>query len=116
MVLASSSVVHDDPNWVAAPTETPARRRCMPNLTRSRSHGFPKRGEATTTIFVARASLSGFPEGAKAKTLLRSIGVLEGWLEQNEASAGKVRVRRIKRWRGEALQQLRLELNLTSSP
>jgi hypothetical protein len=63
----------------------------MPNATRSRPHGFP--------------------EGTKAKTLLRSIGVLEGWLKQNEASAGKVRVQRMKRWRGEALQQLRLDLN-----
>jgi hypothetical protein len=35
--------------------------------------------------------------------------VLEEWLEENEGKiADEVRVRRIKHWREEALQQLRL--------
>ena len=59
------------------------------------------------------ASLAALPEGDKAKTLLRSIGVPDGWLEENEASAQEVRIRRIKRWRAEALRQLRIELNRT---
>jgi hypothetical protein len=41
--------------------------------------------------------------------LLRSVCVLEEWLEENEGKiADEVRIRRIKRWRAEALQQLRL--------
>jgi hypothetical protein len=51
------------------------------------------------------------------KTLLRSIAVLEEWLEDNEEKiADELRIRRMKRWRAEALQQLRIELNRTSSP
>ena len=52
--------------------------------------------------------------GAKVRTLLCSVGVLDGWLEENEGrSENVVRVRRMKRWREEALEQLRLELNRT---
>jgi hypothetical protein len=41
--------------------------------------------------------------------LLRSVCVLEEWLEENEGKiADEVRVRRIKHWREEALQQLGL--------
>ena len=41
--------------------------------------------------------------------LLRSVCVLEEWLEENEEKiADEVRIRRIKHWREEALQQLRL--------
>jgi hypothetical protein len=61
--------------------------------------------------------LPSIEEGAKVRTLLRSVGVLDGWLEENEGrSEDVVRLRRIKRWRAEALQQLRLELNRTISP
>lgn len=67
-----------------------------------------------TPIYVPRASLASSPKGATVRTLLRSVGVLDGWLEENEGrSEDEVRVRRIKRWRGEALEQLRLELNRT---
>jgi hypothetical protein len=67
-----------------------------------------------TTISVPRASLADLPEEAKVKTLLRSVGVLDGWLEDNEGrSEDEVRLRRIKRWREEALEQLGLELNRT---
>jgi hypothetical protein len=41
--------------------------------------------------------------------LLRSVSVLEKWLEINEGKiADEVRIRRIKHWREEALEQLRL--------
>jgi len=84
----------------------------MRNSARPPQHGPPREGQSTTTIFVSSAPLAGFEEGAKARTLLRSVGVLDGWLEQNEGvrSEEEVRVRCIKRWRGEALEQLRLEL------
>jgi hypothetical protein len=63
------------------------------------------------------APLAGFPEeGAKARTLLRSVGVLDGWLKQNEGRLeDEMRVRCIKRLKGEALEQLRLELERASS-
>jgi hypothetical protein len=58
-----------------------------------------------------------FEEGTKVRTLLRSLVVLDGWLEENEGRLeDEVRVRGIKRRRAEALEQLRLELNRTSSP
>jgi hypothetical protein len=64
-----------------------------------------------------RASLPDLPEEAKVKTLLRSVGVLDEWLEDNEGrSKDEVRLRRIKRWREEALEQLGLELNRTPRP
>jgi len=76
-------------------------------------HSLPRRG--ATTICVPRASLPDLPEEAKVKTLLRSVGVLDGWLEDNDEgrSEDEVRLRRIKRWREEALEQLGLELNRT---
>jgi hypothetical protein len=54
----------------------------------------------------------GYSEHGRVKTLVRSLSVLDEWLEQNEGRADEeVRVRRIRGWREEALQQLRLELN-----
>jgi hypothetical protein len=80
-----------------------------------RLSGLP-RIEQATTFSVPRASHADFPEEAKLKTLLRSVDVLDEWLELNEGTTNdEVRVRRIKRLRGEALRQLRLELNRTSS-
>ena len=84
----------------------------MRNAMRPRPHSLPRGG--ATTICVSRASLADLPEEAKVKTLLRSVGVLDRWLEDNEGcSEDEMRVRRIKRWREEALEQLRLELNQT---
>jgi hypothetical protein len=41
--------------------------------------------------------------------LLRSVSVLDKWLEDNDGKiADEVRVRRVKHWREEALEQLRL--------
>jgi hypothetical protein len=84
----------------------------MPNAMSPPPHSLPRGG--ATTICVPRASLADLPEEAKVKTLLRSVGVLDRWLEDNEGcSEDEMRVRRIKRWREEALEQLRLELNQT---
>jgi len=77
----------------------------------------PSEGSQARTIYVPGAPLAGFAQGAKVRTLLRSVAVLDGWLEENEGrSEDEVRLRRMKRWRGEALEQLRLELSRTSSP
>jgi len=53
-------------------------------------------------------------EESRVKTLLRSIFVLDKWLEDNNGKLeDEVRLRRVKHWRAEALQQLRLELYLS---
>jgi hypothetical protein len=78
----------------------------MTNATSSRPHALPR---GVTTVFVAGASPSGFPEQARVKTLLRSIAVLDGWLKDNEGRIrDEVRVRRIKHWRAETLRRLNL--------
>jgi hypothetical protein len=113
--LASASVSPNDPNGGGGPRTTDATEEpLMPNAMKPRPHSFP-RGRATTiTVPLPRASLPDLPEEAKVKTLLRSVGVLDRWLEDNEGcSEDEMRVRRIKRWREEALEQLRLELNQT---
>jgi hypothetical protein len=44
------------------------------------------------------------------KILLRSVRLLDEWLKDNEGKLGdEVRVQRIKRWREEAIEQLRLK-------
>ena len=54
---------------------------------------------------------SSHPEHRRVKTLVRSLSVLDEWLERNEGRTDdEVRVRRIKRWREEALEQLALLL------
>jgi hypothetical protein len=56
---------------------------------------------------VPGAPLAGFAQGTKTRTLLRSVRVLDGWLEDDEGRLeDEVRVRRVKRWRAEALRQL----------
>ena len=91
----------------------------MPNAMSPRPHSLP-RGRATTIsvpVPLPRASLPDLAEEAKLKTLLRSLGVLDEWLEENEGrSEDEVRLRRIKRLREEALEQLALELNRTPRP
>ena len=50
-------------------------------------------------------------EQKRQKTLVRSLTVLDEWIEQNERHMGdEVRLRRMKRWREEALEQLELLL------
>ena len=87
----------------------------MLNAMNPRPHSLPRGG--ATIICVPRASLPDLPEEAKLKTLLRSVGVLDEWLEANEGrSENEVRLRRIKRLREEALEQLALEQNRTPRP
>jgi hypothetical protein len=87
----------------------------MPNAMSPPPHSLPRGG--ATTICVPRASLADLPQEAKLTTLLRSVGVLDEWLEANEGrSEDEVRLRRIKRLREEALEQLTLELNRTPRP
>jgi hypothetical protein len=118
--LASASVSPNDPNGGGAPRTTDVTEEpLMPNAMSPRLHSLPR--ERATTISVPvplpRASLPDLPEEAKLKTLLRSVGVLDEWLEDNEGrSEDEVRLRRIKRWREEALEQLRLELKRTPRP
>ena len=89
----------------------------MPNAMSPPPHSLP-RGRATTiSVPLPRASLLDRAKEAKVKTLLRSVGVLDEWLEANEGrSEDEVRLRRIKRLREEALEQLALELNRTPRP
>ena len=71
------------------------------------------RGKEATTFSVPDAWPDpGFPEEGRVKTLFRSIAVLDEWLEENEGTTqDEGRIRRMKRWREEALEQLRLELD-----
>ena len=78
----------------------------MPNGMTPRPRGLPG-GEVI--FFVTRVSPPGFPEEDRVNTLLRSITVLDEWLEDNQGRLeDEVRVRRVKRWRAEAMWQLDL--------
>jgi hypothetical protein len=51
------------------------------------------------------------PEHGRVKSLARSLSVLDEWLERNEGHTDdEARVRRVRGWREEALDQLRLSL------
>jgi hypothetical protein len=116
--LASASVSTNDPNGGGGPHTTDATEEpLMPNAMSPRPNSFPRARATTISVPLPRASLPDLPEEAKVKTLLRSVGVLDEWLEDNEGrSEDEVRLRRIKRWREEALEQLGLELNRTPRP
>jgi hypothetical protein len=63
---------------------------------------------------VPREKLPNFLEEDSVKILLRSVRVLEEWLKDNEEKLkDEVRIRRVKHWREEALEQLRRKLNLS---
>ena len=48
----------------------------------------------------------------RAATLVRSLSVLDEWLDENEGRTdNEARVVRIKRWREEALKELEFRLN-----
>jgi hypothetical protein len=67
----------------------------------------------TTPVYLPHTVLLDLLEEDSVKILLHSVMVLEGWLEKNEGYIeDEVRIRRIKHWREEALEQLRLHLNL----
>jgi hypothetical protein len=113
--LASASVSPNDPNGAGGHRTTDATEEpLMPNAMSPPPHSLP-RGRATTIcVPLPRASLADLPEEAKLKTLLRSLCVLNEWLEDNQGrSEDEVRLRRIKRLREEALEQLALELKRT---
>jgi hypothetical protein len=117
--LASASVSPNDPNGGGGPRTTdPTEEPLMPNAMSPRAHSLPPRARTSTiSLPLPRASLPERPQEAKLKTLLRSLGVLDEWLEENEGrSEDEVRLRRIKRLREEALEQLALELNRTPRP
>ena len=117
--LASASVSPNDPNGGGGHRTTDATEEpLMPNAMSPPPHSLPRRGRATTIcVPLPRASLADLPEEAKLKTLLRSLCVLNEWLEDIQGrSEDEVRLRRIKRLREEALEQLALELNRTPRP
>jgi hypothetical protein len=117
--VASASVSPKDPNGGGTPRTTDATDEpLMPNAMSPPPHSLPPRARATTiSVPVPRTSLADLAQEAKLKTLLRSVGVLDEWLEENEGrSEDEVRLRRIKRLREEALEQLALELNRTPRP
>ena len=114
--LASASVSPNDPNGGGVPRTTDATEEpLMSNAMSPRAHSLPPRARASTiSLPLPRASLADLAQEAKLKTLLRSLGVLDEWLEENEGrSEDEVRLRRIKRLREEALEQLALELKRT---
>jgi hypothetical protein len=116
--LASASVSPNDPNGGGVPCTTYATEEpLMPNAMSPRAHSLPRGRATTNSLPLPCASLADLPQEAKLKTLLRSLGVLNEWLEENEGrSEDEVRLRRIKRLREEALEQLALELNRTPRP
>ena len=89
----------------------------MPNAMSPRAHSLPRARATTISLPLPCASLADLPQETKVKTLLRSLGLLDEWLEENEGSSeDEVRLRRLKRLREEALEQLALELNRTPRP
>jgi hypothetical protein len=116
--VASASVSPKDPNGSGGPRTADATEEpLMPNAMSPPPHSPPRRRAITISVPLSRASLADLAEEAKLKTLLRSLGVLDEWLEANEGrSEDEVRLRRIKRLREEALEQLALELNRTARP
>ena len=78
---------------------------------KSRIRELPKQGDGTRALVPRTTVLPRHLEDRRVKTLVRSLSVLDEWLEQNEGHIeDKVRVRRIKGLREEALEQLGLEL------
>jgi hypothetical protein len=83
---------------------------------KSRIRELPKEGDGTRALVPCTTVLPRHLEDRRVKTLVRSLSVLDEWLEQNEGRTNdEVRVRRIKGWREEVLEQLRLSLNLARS-
>jgi hypothetical protein len=65
---------------------------------------------ASRTLEILRDG-GGHLEERRAKTLVRSLSVLDEWLDKNEGRTDdEVRVRRMRRLRAEALEQLGLLL------
>lgn len=78
----------------------------------SRKRELPKEGQRTR-VFNPPTMLPRYPEEYRLKSLVRSLFVLDVWIEKNEEHTDdEVRIRRIKRWREEALEELRFQLGL----
>ena len=78
---------------------------------KSRIREVPTESEGTRVLVPHTTMLLRHLEERRVKTLVRSLNVLDEWLEQNERHTDdEVRLRRMKRWRAEALEQLALLL------
>jgi hypothetical protein len=76
--------------------------------------GLPGGRQQTKRVRVPQTLIPDYLKESSVTILLRSVIVLDEWLEKNEGHIDdEVRLRRVKHWREEALQQLRLELNLS---
>jgi hypothetical protein len=74
--------------------------------------GLPGGGEQTTCVRVPQTLIPDYLVESRVKTLVRSLFVLDEWLEDNNGKLkDEVRIQRVKHWRKENLEQLRLELN-----
>jgi hypothetical protein len=74
----------------------------------------PRGGDQTTRSRVPQTLIPNYLEESRVKSLLRSLFVLEKWLEDNDRKLEDVvRIQRVKHWRKEALEQLKLQLNLS---
>ena len=66
------------------------------------------------SLFVHREKLPNFLEEDSVNVLLRSVRVLDEWFKDNEGKLeDEVRVRRVRHWREEAIEQLRRKLILS---
>jgi len=85
-----------------------------PSEANSSEHSHMEGEGRTTPLSVPPEILLNYLEGDSVKILLRSVAVLDEWLEKNEGYIeDEVRLRRVKHWREEALEQLKLQLNLS---
>ena len=76
--------------------------------------GLPGGGEQTTRIHAPHTTFLNYEEGNSVKNLLRSLYVLDKWLEKNDGKLeDEVLLRRVKHWRKEALEQLKLQFDLS---
>jgi hypothetical protein len=76
--------------------------------------GLPGGGQQTKRVRVPQTLIPDYLKESSVTILLRSVIVLDEWLEKNEGHIDdEVRLRRVKHWREETLQQLRLEFNLS---
>jgi hypothetical protein len=74
----------------------------------------PGGGQQTKCVLVPQTLIPDYLVESRVKTLVRSLFVLDEWLEDNNGKLeDEVRLRRVKHLRAEALQQLRLELYLS---
>ena len=79
----------------------------------ARTRELPTEGQSWRVPITPTVPPARYPEDGRLETLVRSLSVLDEWLDKNEGrTLDEVRLRRMKGLRGEALEQLRLSLNL----